>query len=116
MEAIKRELGELTDWNFIHDQIERAKKYNTYVEYVMKVVPVPFSTEGKQMLQHAKWLMDERDEEGNSIVAIHPSFDKLLISLHTAIAVEYKLDKTAMSFTDVLDAFRLAATFFRREK
>jgi hypothetical protein len=45
------------------------------------------------MLQHTKWLLDERDEDGSSLVAIHPSFDKLLTALRTAVANEYRLDK-----------------------
>jgi hypothetical protein len=37
----------------------------------MIVVPVPFSVEGAKMLQHAKWLMEETEEDGSSLVAIH---------------------------------------------
>ena len=43
-----------------------------------------------------------------SLIAIHPSFDKLLTSLRTATANVYKLDKQESSFNDVLDAFRLS--------
>jgi hypothetical protein len=68
------------------------------------------------MLQHTKWLLEEKDEDGSSLVAIHPSFDKLLTSLHTAVANEYKLDKTETSFNDVLDAFRLSLQFYKRTK
>jgi hypothetical protein len=46
----------------------------------MFVVPVPFSVEGAKMLQHTKWLLEEKDEDGSSLIAIHPSFDKLLKS------------------------------------
>ncbi len=35
----------------------------------MLVVPVPFSTEGAKMLQHTKWLLEETDEDGSSLVA-----------------------------------------------
>jgi hypothetical protein len=50
------------------------------------------------------------------MIAIHPSFDKLLTSLRTAVADEYKLDKTETSFNDILDAFRLSLTFYKRSK
>jgi hypothetical protein len=40
----------------------------------MFIVPVTFSTEGAKMLQHTKWLFEERDEDGSSLIAIHPSF------------------------------------------
>ncbi len=39
----------------------------------MKVVPVPFSTEGKNMLIHTKELL----EFESSIIAIDPKFEKL---------------------------------------
>jgi hypothetical protein len=112
IEALKREFGESTDWNFIHDRIAWCKKYNAYVEDTMLVVPVPFSVEGKKMLQHAKYLLE--DPEG--LVAIHPSFQKLLVSLRTAIATEYKLDKSQTSHNDILDAFMLSLQFFKRTK
>ena len=59
----------------------------------MKIIPVPFSVEGARMLQHAKSLVEDIDDDGSSLVAIHPKFDKLLTGLRTAMANEYKLDK-----------------------
>ena len=67
------------------------------------------------MLQHAKWLMEETDEDGRwkHLIAIHKErFDKLITALRTAVANEYKLDKTETSFSDLLDAFRLSLTFY----
>jgi hypothetical protein len=53
----------------------------------MFVVPVPFSIEGKQMLQHTKWLLDEKEEDGNSYIAIDSEmFHKLVTALRTAVA------------------------------
>jgi hypothetical protein len=79
----------------------------------MVVVPVPFSTEGAQMLQHAKALL----EDENNLVAINPSrFHKLVTALRTAIANEYKLDKEQTSFDDILDAFRLALIFYKYDE
>jgi hypothetical protein len=43
----------------------------------MIVVPVPFSTMGGQMLQHAKALFEDDD----NLIAIHKCFDKLLTGL-----------------------------------
>jgi hypothetical protein len=68
----------------------------------MFVVLLSFSVEGAKMLQHIKWLLEEMDEDGSSLFAIHPSFDNLLTSLHTA--------------DDVLDAFRLLLLFYKRSK
>ena len=49
-------------------------------------------------------VMEETDEDGSSLIAIHPSFNKLLTALRTAVADEYKLQKDQTSFNDVLDA------------
>jgi hypothetical protein len=72
--------------------------------------------EGAKMLQHTKWLLEEKDEDGSSLIAIHPSFDKLLTALRTAVATEYKLSKEQTSFNDILDAFRLLLQFYKRTK
>ena len=59
----------------------------------MIVVLVPFSIEAHKMLRHTKWLLDEK-EDGSSLIAIDKGrFHKLVTSLSTAIANEYKLDK-----------------------
>jgi hypothetical protein len=52
----------------------------------MFIIPVPFSTEGAKMLQHTKWLLEEKDEDGTSLIAIHSRFDKLVTALRTAVA------------------------------
>jgi hypothetical protein len=41
---------------------------------------------------------------------------KLITALRTAVANEYKLDKEVTSFSDTLDAFRLALQFYKRTK
>jgi hypothetical protein len=86
------------------------------VEDRVFVVPVPFSVKGAKMLQHCKWLLEEKDEDGSSLIAIHSSFDKLLTALRTAVVNEYKLDKQETSYHDILDAFRLSLTFYKRAK
>jgi hypothetical protein len=60
--------------------------------------------------------MDETEEDGSSLIAIHPSFDKLLTALRTAVAHEYRLDKEQSAFDDILDAFRLSLQFYKRTK
>lgn len=47
------------------------------------------------------------------MVAIHPSFDKLLTALRIAVANEYKLDKEQTVYVDILDAFRLSLIFYK---
>jgi hypothetical protein len=115
-ESLKREFNEPYNQQYISDQIAQCKKLNTHIENRMIVVPVPFGVEGAKMLQHAKALMDETDDDGSSLIAIHPKFDKLLTGLRTAVANEYKLDKEQSSFNDLTDAFRLSLIFFKRNK
>jgi hypothetical protein len=116
-QALKREFDENYDDHYVKDQIAECRKYNLHVEDRMFIVPVPFRVEGAKMLAHTKWILEETEEEdGSSLVAIHPSFNKLLTALRTAVANEYKLQKEDTSFNDVLDAFRLALTFYKRSK
>jgi hypothetical protein len=83
----------------------------------MFIVPVPFSIEGAKMLQHTKWILEEPDEDGSSLIAIHKErFNKLVTALRTAVANEYKLDKEQTSHNDILDAFRLSLQFYKRSK
>jgi hypothetical protein len=83
----------------------------------MFIVPVPFAIEGHKMLQHTKWLLEEREEDGSSLVAIHrEKFHKLVCALRTTVANGYKLDKEQTSYNDILDAFRLSLQFYRGAK
>jgi hypothetical protein len=116
-ESLKREFNEPFNQQYMRDQAADCKKYNLHLEDRMIIVPVPFSVEGAHMLQHAKWLMEETDEDGSSLIAIHKErFDKLITALRTAVANEYKLDKEVTSYDDLLDAFRLSLTFYKRSK
>jgi hypothetical protein len=116
-ESLKREFNEPFNQQYIRDQITECRKYNLNIEDRMIVVPVPFSIEGAKMLQHAKWLMEETEEDGTSLIAIHKDrFHKLITSLRTAVANEYKLDKEQTSYNDILDAFRLSLVFYKRSK
>ena len=115
-ESLKREFNEPFNQQYMSDQIAQCKKYNLHLEDRMIIVPVPFSVEGAHMLQHAKWLMEETEEDGSSLIAVDKRFDKLLIGLGTAVANEYKLQKEETSYDDIIDAFRLALTFYKRSK
>jgi hypothetical protein len=86
-----------------------CKDHSTYLENQMMVVPVPFGPEGASMLQHMKFLIEDSDV----LLQIHPKFEKLMTSLRTAVAQEYKLDKEQTVHPDIFDAMRLALRFFR---
>jgi hypothetical protein len=68
----------------------------------MKVIPVNFSTEHKNMLSHLHLMVNKE------YLAIPEKFDKLIVSLRTAYAKEYSLDKEQTSYDDLLDALRLS--------
>jgi hypothetical protein len=97
---------------YVIEKLAWCKKLSLDPANYMIVVPVPLSTMGGHMLQHAK----SPTEDDDGLVAIHPSFDKLLIGLRTATAIEYKLDKTETAYDDIVDAFRLALQFYKRSK
>ena len=46
-------------------------------------------------------------------IAINPAFDKLIISLRTAVAEENILDKESTSYSDIFDAYRLALKYYQ---
>ena len=114
-QALKREFDENYDDHYVKDQIAECRKYNLYVEDRMFIVPTSFSIKRAEMLQHTKWLLEETEEDGSSLIAIHPSFNKLLTALMTAVPND-KLDKEQTSFNDILDAFRLSLQFYKRNK
>ena len=116
-QALKKEFDEPYNQQYINDQRIECRKYNLHLEDRMTVVPVPFSIEGTHMLQHTKWLLEETEEDGSSLIAIHKErFHKLVTALRTAVANEYKLDKEQTSYNDLLDAFRLSLQFYKRSK
>ena len=68
----------------------------------MEIIPVSFSTEHKQMLSHLYLMVN------NGHLTIPQKYEKLIISLRTAQANEYSLDKDQTSYDDLLDALRLS--------
>jgi hypothetical protein len=68
----------------------------------MKVLPVNFQTDHKQMLSHLHLMIT------NGYLAIPSKYDKLIISLRTAYANELSLDKNQTSYNDLFDSLRLS--------
>jgi hypothetical protein len=109
--SLKREvMQERDNWTWVQEKMAYCKKHHLDVNRHMKVVPVPFSTEGKNMIIHTKELLEFEEP----IIAINPRFEKLTTSLRTAISDDLgKLDKEATSYDNVLDAFRLSLQMFK---
>ena len=105
--AIKRGLNERTDYEkHISNLKTRHPKYLNLATW-MNVIPMSFSSDGREMLAHTKYCLD------NSWLAIHPNFSKLIIALRTAVATDGLLDKQATAHNDVLDALRLSLSYYR---
>jgi Terminase RNaseH-like domain len=92
IKGLKIQWGERPDYENV------KKEHRQY----MKVEPVNFNQEHKGMLGQCKLYL----EKGH--IAINPVFDKLEISLRTAVAEENILDKESTSYSDIFDAYRLA--------
>ena len=73
----------------------------------IKVLPVSFAGEHKQMLSHLAMMLSKE------YLCIPSEFDKLIMSLRTAYANEYSFDKEQTSYSDSLDALRLSCKMFR---
>jgi hypothetical protein len=101
--SLKQLLGEPSDYEKV---IEYYKKIKWHWKEHMQVIPVNFSTEHREMLGHAKMLME------SGMVAINPAFDKLVTALRTAIENQGSLDKESTSYNDILDAFRLSLKMY----
>jgi hypothetical protein len=88
---------------------ERADYENVKKEHrqYMKVEPVNFNQEHKEMLGQCKLYL----EKGH--IAINPIFDKLVISLRTAVAEENILHKESTSYADIFDAYRLTLKHYQ---
>jgi hypothetical protein len=69
---------------------------------LMKICPVNFTSEHKQMLSHLHVMVNK------NYLAIPSKYNKLVTSLRTAYATEYCLDKEQTSYNDLLDALRLS--------
>ena len=68
----------------------------------MQIIPVNFQKRHRKMLEWTYTLMSKR------LVKIHPSLQRLIVSLRTAIVSDdWKLDKQQTSNNDLLDALRL---------
>jgi hypothetical protein len=73
------------------------------------LILVNFAKEHKDMITHCRLLMS------NNLMSIDSTFDKLITSLRTAVDNEGVLDKEAISYSDILDVFRVALKFYRFE-
>ncbi len=110
--SLKKMFNEPYADSYVFEKLAYCRKHNLDPADYMRIVPTPFSIEGRKMLQNAKSLL----EDPKQFILIHPMFDKLLISLRTAVATEYKLQKDQTSYNDILDSFMLSLQYYKRSK
>lgn len=72
-----------------------------------RIIPVNFVKEHKPLLQNLYSLVS------NEYLCIPESMEKVIISLKSAVANEYSLDKTQSSYNDTLDALRIGVKPYR---
>jgi hypothetical protein len=117
IDALKSQFEESTDWHYIHERMRWHEQHGTRLENEFLIIPVSFGKFGAEMLQRASAILDQKDEEGNSVIAIDKDrFPRLITALRTAQAENYRLNKEQSSFHDLTDAFRLSLRLFARSK
>jgi hypothetical protein len=103
--ALKYQLGDYDfriyaeQKNIINHMYDPRRDYNN-----VQVFPVNFATMHKDMLVHTNELLFAKK------IRIHPTFQKLITSLRTAVVNinTGNLDKDATSYNDIFDAFRMS--------
>ena len=84
------EIGDVLDWE--------VKASHTKYELNMKVLPINFVKEYKQLLANMKMMLSD------GLLAIDKRFEKLVTSLNTASDIENSLQKQSMCNSDSLDS------------
>lgn len=109
--SLKSEFREDTNQTRIKENILEAKKYDRRIEEKYKIIPTSFGTENVNMMINLKRMI-----ETPNLVAIHPKFEDLIISLRSAQGENWHLDKEESVNNDLLDALRLVLQFFKIRK
>ena len=97
---LKARIGEYHDYygRLTEEQIWSLRSSNSW-----QIIPVNFQKRHREMLQWTYTLISKR------FIKIHPSLQKLIVSLRTAVVSDdWKLDKQQTSHDDILDSFRLS--------
>ena len=106
VQSLKLKIGERGDYL---KERQEYKAQGLEWERSTKVLPLYFGTKNKEMLTHAKNLID------NGMIAIHPKFDKLITGLRTASENQGVIDKDKSSYHDILDSWMLALWYFQTQ-
>jgi hypothetical protein len=103
---LKQALGELRANGDYHEELRRLKAKGRNPAQYMKVLPVSFREESREMLAHTKRLLDA------GALAISPTLNKLVVAMRTAYGIEGTLKKKTGEYDDSLDALMLSLKHF----
>ena len=107
--ALKDEIGENSNWQYIREKIAYCKKNRLRLENgYMKIIPVSFGQSGPAMIARCQMLLDNEE----SLVVINPKFQDLITGLRGAVSIDGRLIKEESPNHDLIDAMRLACLFF----
>lgn len=101
---------------YLQDKQKMVKDYNTYLGKYCFIVPVAFGSTtqgGRTMLNHAQRMIEETEDDGSALVAIHPSFQDLIDSCHSAYSEGDKLIKDRTVHNDSFDSLLLNLSYYR---
>ncbi len=74
-------------------------------------MPIAFGSKSQPPPQR---IMEEIEDDGTALVAIHPSFEDLITSCRSAYAVEDKLDKKERTVhADTFDSLLLNLSWYK---
>jgi hypothetical protein len=102
--SFKSKIGEEPDYM---RHREDTKKRGFRWEDRITCLPLFFGRQNKQLLTHAKTLIDA------NLVFIHPEFEKLITFLRTAQENNGALDKNKTSYHDIGDAFMMSLWYYQ---
>ena len=106
---LKLEFGERLDWATELNELRKERGFTDdqilqFCDWI-RIFPINFRQTRKEMLWRVKRLLDE------GMLKIPEQFERLIISLRTAVAVDGALDKSSTSgteFSDSLDSLQLS--------
>jgi hypothetical protein len=96
----------ITELKIAFNENINYKKAEDVTLHNNRIIPINFVQEHKPLLQNLYSLIS------NEYLAIPESMEKVIISLKSAVANEYSLDKSQSSYNDTLDSLRLACRPF----
>lgn len=110
--ALCNEFNQNSSLQYLRDKQALVKQYNTYLGKYLFIVPIPFNPLTRTMTQHTQRMIQETDNDGSALVGIHKQFEDLIMSCHSAYAVDDMLDKDRTVHADTFDCLRMNLQYY----